>query len=69
MPQMTVTSQPAVEKLPMISLKRVPVVEKNVPKTCTCMTKATAVMASMSRVSTALSVTTVPNAFGNDTLS
>ena len=63
--QTAVTSQPSVVNFPMMSLKRVPVFEKKVPKTRTCRMKAKAVTVSMTSVSTARSVTTVPSAFGN----
>ena len=45
---------------------RVPVREKNVPKTWSCMRKASPVMIATIKVSTTRSVTTVPIALGKD---
>ena len=62
-----VTAHPVVENVPSKVSMRVPVFSKNTPKTLICANSAIAVIISMSKVSTALSVTTVPTAFGNDT--
>ena len=63
---MAVTIHPIVEKLDSTSSMRVPVREKNVPKTWSCMRKASPVMIATIKVSTTRSVTTVPIALGKD---
>ena len=50
----------------MIESMLVPVFEKNVVNTLICISSVSMVTNSMSSVSMALSVTTVPRAFGND---
>ena len=69
MAQITVTIHPAVVNPANISLKRVPVLEKKEPKTWICSRIEVTVISSISNISTIRSVTTVPNAFENDTRS
>ena len=64
---MAVTHHPAVENCDSISSRRVPVLEKNLLNTGNCQRKVRAVMRTMSDVSMARSVTTVPSDFGKDT--
>ena len=67
--QMPVTSQPVAENLLKMLSTLVPVLKKKFVNTFICDRMATAVISNTMTVSTARSVTTVPKAFGNDTLS
>ena len=64
---MAVTRYPVAVKLPRVLSMLVPVLSKKFRKTGICIRNTSPVISSTSSESMALSVTTVPSAFGNET--